>query len=518
MSDAAPRVRSIAAPVRFGGIGVTVLAVFTAVILTIPGLRYDYFGDELYFIAAGSRPAVAYADQGALLPLLARFADLIAPGSAVTLRMPGIVMAALAVIVCAAIAYEFGGGPRAQLLAGIAYATSPLALTQAAQLSTFSLDATLQAATVWLLIRWIRTRRDRLLILAGLLAAIDIQVKWLVPVTWCCLLAGLAVAGPRTLLMRRAHWLGALVFAAGAAPDIWWQATHGWPELAMSRVIGAEQDAAGGGPLACLPQIIGLAGLLGGLLGGWGLWQLFRWEPLRPYRFLLVTALSMIAVVLIGHGRPYYVGGLMPAVFAAGAVGLSALDHTRWRCWIRLGTLTAVAGSLAIIVTLLAALPLPRSWARDPITSPGEFALRSDLYGPAGWQELVAGVAGVYRTLPADERAHTVLVAQNYWQAGALAKFGGRYGLPATYSPNRGYGFFGPPPDIATTVLYIGLDSATPALRHQFDTVTLSGRLDDPLGYPGVNRKVAIHTCRWPTAAWPVLWPAMRQLTLPLGI
>ncbi|MCX4097344.1 ArnT family glycosyltransferase [Nocardia sp. alder85J] len=515
---ATPNTESETARARFGGTGVTVLAVLTAAALTIPGLRYDYFGDELYFVAAGSRPGIAYADQGALVPLLARFTDLLAPGSAVALRIPAIVMAALAVVVSAAIAYEFGGHRRTQLLAGVAYATSPLALTQAAQLSTFSLDATLQATLVWLLIRWIRTRDDRLLILVGLVAAGDIQVKWLIPVTLCCLLAGLMVAGPRRLWTRRAFWLGALVFGAGAAPDLYWQATHGWPELAMSHVVGAEQDAAGGGPLACIPQIIGLAGLLGGLLGGWGLWQLLRWPPLRPYRFLFVTAVSMIAVVLIGHGRPYYVGGLMPAVFAAGAVGLSAFYDTRWRDRVRRGAVVAAAGSLAIIAVLLAALPLPRSGVREPITSPSGFAVRSDLYGPSGWQDLTAGVAAAYRQLPPGDHDHTVLIAQNYWQAGALEKFGPRYRLPATYSPNRGYGFFGPPPATARTVLYIGLDSAAPALRRQFESVEPAGRIDDPLGYPGVNRGVAVFVCRWPTAPWPVLWPSMTQLQLPLGI
>ena len=47
-----------------------------------------------------------------------------------------------------------------------------------------------------------------------------------------------------------------------------------------------------------------------------------------------------------------------------------------------------------------------------------------------GWEELVADVARIYRSLPAEERAKTGIFASNYGEAGALHLFGPAYGLP----------------------------------------------------------------------------------------
>ncbi|MFQ6229881.1 hypothetical protein [Nocardia sp. NPDC002869] len=47
------------------------VAAVAAVVLLLSATRYGYFGDELYFLAAGRRLSSGYADQGPVLPLLA---------------------------------------------------------------------------------------------------------------------------------------------------------------------------------------------------------------------------------------------------------------------------------------------------------------------------------------------------------------------------------------------------------------------------------------------------------------
>src|SRR5690606_21969518 len=119
------------------------VAALSAVVLLASATRYGYFGDELYFLAAGRRLALGYADQGPILPLLARLMDSIAPDSLVVLRLPAIVLAVVAVVVSALIAREMGGGRGAQVLTATAYATSPFLLLQAKNLSTNSIDTAL---------------------------------------------------------------------------------------------------------------------------------------------------------------------------------------------------------------------------------------------------------------------------------------------------------------------------------------------------------------------------------------
>lgn len=174
------------------------VAAAAAVVLVCSATRYGYFGDELYFLAAGRRLSAGYADQGPVLPLLAAMMDTAAPGSLVALRLPAIIVTLVAVLVSAQIARELGGGRGAQVLTAVAYATSPFLLMQAKNLSTNAIDTALWVLITWLVVRWVRTRRDGLLLAAAAATAIDMQVKWLIPFFWVALAVAALVFGPAT--------------------------------------------------------------------------------------------------------------------------------------------------------------------------------------------------------------------------------------------------------------------------------------------------------------------------------
>ena len=46
-------------------------------------------------------------------------------------------------------------------------------------------------------------------------------------------------------------------------------------------------------------------------------------------------------------------------------------------------------------------------------------------------------VKGVYDALPEADKPNTVLLTGNYGEAGAVDRYGGRYGLPTVYSGHR---------------------------------------------------------------------------------
>ncbi|WP_084654294.1 ArnT family glycosyltransferase [Nocardia altamirensis] len=486
-----------------------------AIALTVTLTRYEFFGDELYFLAAGRRLAFGGADQGPLVPMVAHLTQLAAPGSPLALRIPVVVLSVAGIVVSAAIAREFGGGRLPQIVAAAAYATSPFMVNQSAMLSTFAFDATFLAVVTWLLARWVRTRQDWLLFAAGIVAAIDIQVKWLIPVAWVCLGIGVAVSGPRAMLRRPALWFGSAVFAAAGIPGLVWQSAHGWPQLAMGSVVGAEQDATGGGRIGCVVQMVGLAGLLGALLLAFGIWGVFRVQSLQPYRFLVPAFLIYAWLIALSDGRPYYIGGMFPVAFAAGAVSLSGVDAGRWA---RITGIPVLAISVTTVVAALTMVPLPGSWLRTPIDTPSQLVQRVSLYGTEGWSQLTETVDDAYRTLTPIEQLDTVIITQNYWQASALEEFGKPYHLPAIYSPNRGFGYFGAPPDWVSTVLYVGADNAAAALHTDFASVEPVALLDEHLGIPGINRKITVWKCERPTHPWSQTWTHMMAPELEQGL
>lgn len=460
--------------------------------------QYGFFGDELYFLAAGQHLSVSYADQGPVLPLLARAMDSIAPGSLVALRIPALLVTVAGIVLAAALAREFGGGRGAQLISAAAYATSPFLFVQGSQLATNTIDAPLWVLITFLVVRWVRTRADSLLIWAGVVTAIDIQVKWLIPFFWICLAIGVLCYGPRELLRRPALWIGAAITAVSMVPSLVWQAANGWPQLGMAATVGAEQDAIGGTPFFVLIAL-GAAGLLGVVLLVYGLWCLFRAEALRPYRFLGLTIVLVVLAFLVTGGRPYYAVGVYPVAMAAGAVMFVA-GRARW---------TRIAAVPVITLSvLLGALSLP--WQPESSIEPSTGGVDLLLHGKFGWPELAEATDRAYRSRTPAERAETVIVTESYWQAGALETYREQYGWPAVYSPSRGYGYFGTPPDSASAVLHVG--GRAEELREHFGSVTAIGRADARLGYEGATRDVTIWWCERPVRPWSRLWPEIRHL------
>ncbi|WP_067680226.1 glycosyltransferase family 39 protein [Nocardia miyunensis] len=582
---------------RFATLAVAAVALAVGVILLVRSGRYGYFGDELYFLAAGNHLAPGYADQGPLIPLLARAAWMLAPGSVVALRIPSILAAVAGVLLAGAFAREMGGGRRAQVLAATAYATCPYLITQAATLSTFALDSALSAAALWLLARWIRLsgerggtncppqpigacstlRRDRLLVAAAAVIAVDLEVKLLVVVLLAGILAGLAVAGPRELLRRPTLWWCVPVVVLTALPGMLWQQRHGWPQLGMGAVIRAEQHAATGGVLGLPLQWAVLTGLLGGLLALRGWWVLLRRTMFRDHRWIGIAAIVEVVFVIVSGGRPYYVAGMFPALFAAGAVAIPGVRHhgehgagavappgvrdrvariagggtvasvrhsgesiasggsipdvrhggernpgaaansgVRHRV-MRIAGAVVVAVSVAVSLTVVSVLPLSVTRIDRPVRSQAELSTRMRIFGTTGWSRLVTGVDAAYRALPPGERTGVIILTQTYWQAAAFDELGPP-AHPPVYSADRGYAYFGRPPDAERTVLYVST-GASEALPHTvFEVAEPVARIDDPLGFPGLDRGVTVWRCRHPRQSWPVLWPRLTTPVLDPGL
>src|SRR5262249_36008156 len=88
---------------------VLAITVGVGLVLLMTSGRVGYFDDELYFLAAGHHLDWGYADQGPLVPLLARLMDTVLPNSLSGERLPVTVLSATGVVVAALIARELGG-------------------------------------------------------------------------------------------------------------------------------------------------------------------------------------------------------------------------------------------------------------------------------------------------------------------------------------------------------------------------------------------------------------------------
>jgi hypothetical protein len=471
----------------------TIAALVTALLLVLT-TRYGYVTDELYFLAAGKfYPAWGYMDQQPLVPLLAAFLDWAFPSSLLAFRLLPAAATALGAIVAALMTRELGGGGKAQILAAAAYPLSPWILLNGHWLTASTMEPLQWTAMLWLLIRWTRLHhggieRDRLLIHIGLIATLAVQTKFQVVVLLAALLLCIAATGPRALFKRPTFWLAAAIPLVTAIPTLWWQTANGWPALAMGTAVNNENDR-----LILAPAALFYAGLaVGAVFCCYGLYRLLRAPALEPFRFLGWTAVAVFLFFLLAGGRPNYVAGVFGLLFAAAATGAQrGSNRLLWPAYL----LSAI-----LPLALLPIYPLG-FLARHP-----EFPSYARLY-ETGWPELTDTVARAYRALPPDQQRRTVIIAENYYLAGALDVFGRRAGLPRAYSPHRGYWFFGAPPENADTVLYVGNEQP---LADHFAQSRQLGTVETGLVNMVQGNEVVLY--QNPKQPWSALWPRIRTI------
>lgn len=477
---------------------VTAIAALLFLALAITAGSPGFQGDELYFLGAGRHLDWSYADNPPLLPFLARLLDAVSGGSLFGLRLPSALLAAAGTFVAALTARELGGGTKAQWRTAAAWAVIPLTLIAGHALSATTIDVFAWAAVSWLLVRWIRTRADRLLLIAALVSAVAMQAKYSIVFLWLAIVLSVLVAGPRDLLRRPALWLGALGVAVTLVPGLLWQAGHGWPQLQMAGVFAIEST----GPVSFVLLSLFLAGAPLVVLLGYGIGQLLRAEALRPYRFFAWSFLGLFVLFLLTGGRPTYVAGLFPVLWAAGAVRMEQGSPAAWWRWLVTWPVYAVVAALAVVTSLPVLPPSPDD---APVAGTPNNPQAAET---VGWPELAKTVGDVGRSLPAGERDHAAVVTEFYTEAGALEFSGPGQGLPKVYSAHRGYWYFGAPDDSTTVTIFVGSGQAE--LSQLFTDVREAATVHVPEGHALDGTKVWV--CKGLRGTWSQVWPELGHL------
>jgi len=472
-------------------------AAVTVVLVVFAG-GYGYHRDELYFLEAGHHLAWSYADQGPVTPLVARLMSDIAPGSLTVLRIPSAIAAGLVVLLTGLLAGELGGRPRARALAATCAAVGTIVLFNGHLLSTSTLDLLVWTLVSWLVVRAVRTGDNRLWPVAGVVLGLGLLNKPLPAFLAVGLLAGVLIAGPRRLLRNPWVWSGAAIALVLWSPWIAWQASNGWPQIAVSRSIAAGNSTSSQPWWAIVPfQVLLVSPVLAPV---WiaGLVRLFRDPAVRPYRFLAWAWVVLAVVFMASAGKPYYLAGLLPALLGAGAVAVDGwLD--RGRRGLRRGLIgIALVGSAA--VSAIIALPLvPADRAGQVV------ATNPDVGETIGWPRFTQTIADVYRHVPG-----AVILTSNYGEAGAIDRYGPALGLPHAYSGHNAFGDWGPPPNGSAPVVAVGLDRSDIATTLR--DCRLRARIDDGVGIDNDEQGAPVDVCRGPQRPWSAQWSAVKHL------
>lgn len=472
-------------------------AVLAACGLLVPFMgRYGYHRDELYFRML--TPGWGYVDQPPLTPLLARASIAVFGDSVWALRLPAVLALAVSIVLVALTTREVGGGARAQAWSAWGFAFAGFPLSTGHVLVTATVDLTLWVGVLLLITRAL-LRNPLWWLAAGALVGVSLYNKLLIAMLLVGVAVGFAAVGPRRMLLSRWLWAGIGVALLIGAPNLIYQATHDFPQLAMAHRIAGRHHAAGVWTLLFQTMLLGPPLFVVGVAG---FAATFRRPPWRPLRGVAVAYPVALVLTLLSGGQNYYPIGLLAYLVAVGWV--PTVDWTAGQS----GRSSTVRIALAInaLVSALAALPaLPVSWVgRSP-----QPAMNQTVGDQIGWETYVRTLADVYRALPPDQQARAVVFTGNYGEAGAIARFGPANGLPAVYSGHNELYYMGPPPADRTVV--IAWTQSITWLIGIFPGCQVKASMDNGVGVDNEEQGSVVAVCSSPAQGWAAAWPSLQH-------
>src|SRR5579863_2345302 len=485
--------------------GIALIAVAAFAVEMAVSAHYGYVRDELYFLAAGQHLAFGYVDQPPLTPLLARLAAAAGGNTLVALRvLPALGLAAL-VVATATMSRMLGAGRTGQLLAALAAATCGEYLGAMHELTTTTPDFVCWAVTLLLVMKLLERGDPRWWLAVGASAGVASEAKWNIAFLAAALAAGFLATGSRRLLASRYLLAGALIAAALAAPDLIWQAAHGWPSIDVFRAL--QGQAGHNRAVYWLAQVRYTGPVLAPVWVTGAVWSV-RSPTARVFRPVGIACVLVIAAQFVLGGKAYYPGAAYTFLLAAGCVPLERWLAARRPLARRISPATAVGAAMLVGAVIAAPIALPVLPARALHTVPLQ-KFNYDLGETIAWPRLVALVAREYDSLPGSQRQRATILTGNYGEAGAIDRYGPRLGLPAVYSGANNFWLWGPPPAADTVAIAVNVDPAL--LRREFSQVRLVATFWNGLGVSDDEQGAQVFIATGLRSSWSRSWPAFRD-------
>jgi hypothetical protein len=490
---------------------ILLLAILYFLIHILASFNLEYHRDELLYFSLGGHPAFGYATVPPLTGWMAMLAKALFGNSLFAVRIFPAIGSALMVFLVAAIAKELGGSGYSRILAVTGMIISIIGLRTFLMFQPVYLDLIFWTLSFYLIIKFINTQSGKYLILFGICAGFALLNKYLIGLLFGLIFIIVPFTPHRVVFRNKYMWYGILAGFIVFLPNIVWQAVHHFPlaghmaELERTQLVNVDR-------IAFLREQL--------LIPGWasfltvpGVIYLLLDKKASRFRFIAITILAVIIVLMLLRGKSYYSQGVFPVLMAAGAV---SWEKTIRKTWLR------VTFILLLVLATIPALPigipifkeqglvsyfktLRTRYGMDFITRFEDKSIHSlpqDYADMLGWRELTSITAGVWDTI-ADKKS-AFIYCENYGQAGAITVIGKKYGLPEAicFSESFRYWFRKSfDPDIKT-MIYIN-DEPGSDVKALFRKITVAGSISDP------NARefgTTVYVCQEPVDSFNKFW------------
>jgi hypothetical protein len=483
---------------------VVCLAAATVVLHLLTGGRYGFHRDELATLEDARHLAWGYVWQAPITPLFGRLSLGLFGTSLLGFRFFASLPVAVALVLTGAMARHLEGGRGALLMATAAVV--PFGLVAGARLQYTSFDFVFWTLTAYCVLRLLKSEDPRWWIAIGCAIGMGIMAKYTIIIYAAGLAVGIVATDARRYLRSKWLWYGVAVSLLIVLPNFIWQAQHGFITLDFARYIHA-RDIRLGRTQGFIPDQINQT-LVAFPVWMAGLYFYLFSRAGRRFRAMGWMYVAPFILFVIAQGRGYYLAPAYPMLYAAGAVWIErwlALRRLPWAfaAWLLVGT-ALLADVVIVAAFALPVAPADSRWGKMVIARNGDFQEE------IGWPELVATIANIRDSLPAENRARLGILAGNYGEAGAINLYGPSYGLPEAISGMNSFwlhGYGNPPPE---TLIVVGVPRAF--ADNHFSMCAPMGHTGNHYGV--ANEETRAHpdilVCGGPVEGWPEFWNSFR--------
>ncbi|MGY3053787.1 hypothetical protein ACVWYG_001988 [Pedobacter sp. UYEF25] len=435
----------------------TSLIAFAQILLHLIAINaYGFHEDELLYILLGNHLAWGYIETGPLIAVVGDVSKAFFGDSLIAMRIFPAIFAAVIVLLTGIVTIRLGGKYLAVIIACTAVAFSPAFLASGALFIPQVFDELFWLLTAYLVVCWIQKPKDNYLYGLGVVIGLGILLKYtLILYVFGILLGILFTPKLRGLFKTKAFYLAILISIIVLLPHLVWQFEHRLPALThyhelkktqlnyLYRIDFLIQQLLVNGPAV----FVWLAGLI----------YLFYSKKLKQYRFFGISFFTVMIVLAILKGKPYYGFGAYPPLFVTGALFLEKFLNVKNQIIKALLLFILIVPNLLLSVIVLPLLPIENAakvfyWARCHLgitfTVRWEdqkiHSVNQNYADMIGWEELAQKTSALYKTLAPAEKKKTIIYTESYGIASAMSYYGKYYPLPKVVSLNGSLALWAP--------------------------------------------------------------------------
>ncbi|MCX6256117.1 MAG: glycosyltransferase family 39 protein [Bacteroidia bacterium] len=471
----------------------------------------EYHRDELLYFSLGQHPAFGYATVPPMIGWIACLMQNLFGYSLFAVRLLPALISGAMIFLAASMAKELGGSGYASFLAALGLLISNFFLRTFSLYMPVFMELFLWTLCIYLIIKYINSKKDKFLIIFGVIAGFALLNKYLVGL----LFAGLIVIMPfteyRKVFRKKMFWAGLAAGFVIFLPNFIWQASKGFPVFHHIKELYGTQLVHVNIPLFITEQL--LMPITGTIFTIAGIIFLLLSKKVKKFKFLGFLSIFIIAGLMILKGKSYYTLGIFPLLIISGAV---AYGHWIKKAWLR------VIFPIILVLLTLPVLPfgipiynqnglikyfkvLDEKYGIDVgrrFEDGSIHSLPQDYADMLGWEELTSLANKAYQMVP--EKKSCFIYCENYGQAGAITVIGKKYNLPEAVCFSESFRYWIPQqfvPD-PTSFIYIN-DELGEDVNKLFRKITNIGSISNP---DAREFGTTVYLCQDPVISFNEFW------------